>query len=277
MEANGSNYPFEYLSQLNMAHNQIFLLRGFTHTFRNPINSILLASELLQRYIEDVSSQFDGLADEPDELSGWFRETGGKIQTTMPQIVRNVSSAAIRLNQLVMHLSEMIGRGAVAAQPHVDIYQLVTLCHQLLQHQIRERTQHFNLDCADNLPLLPGNGQQLLQAILNLVMNALLALPDRSCGLEFVVFHNQELQQIELIIADQGCGIAPATLPHVLAPFFTTWAEKGCVGLGLTVASQIIKEHGGRLMIDSKLDAGTTVWVTFPCLSVANCFCGIGN
>lgn len=277
MEANDINYPFEHLSQLNMAHNQTFLLRGFAHTIRNPVNSILLASELLDNYVRDISTRFDEMGDEPDELSGWFRETGEKIQATMPQIVRNVSSAAVRLNQLVMHLSEMIGRGAVAAQSHVDMCQLVTLCHQLLQHLIHERTQHFNLDCADNLPLLTGNGQQLLQAILNLVLNALLALPDRSCGLEFVVFHNKELEQIELIIADQGCGIAPATLPQVMAPFFTTWAEKGCVGLGLTVASQIIKEHGGRLMIDSKLEAGTTVWVTFPCLSVANSFCGIGN
>ena len=51
------SYPYEHLVQLNRAHNQNFFLRGFSHSFRNPINSILLATELLHSYVEEISRQ----------------------------------------------------------------------------------------------------------------------------------------------------------------------------------------------------------------------------
>jgi len=59
-----TSYPIEHLAQLNRANNQTFLLCGFSHTFKNPINSILLASELLKNYVEDVSGQVSELDEE---------------------------------------------------------------------------------------------------------------------------------------------------------------------------------------------------------------------
>ncbi len=264
-EANRNSYPFEHLAQINRANNQTFVLRGFSHTFRNPINSILLATELLKNYVEDINGQLSELDEECLEQAKENLEAGESILATMPQVIQDINTSASRLNQLVNHLSEMTGRGSItAARTEVDIHQLVSLCPQMLQYQICERTSHFKLQIEDNLPPLPGNGQQLLQALQNLLINALLSLPERSCAVQLSVSHNRQDRLLELRICDQGCGIAPVILPKISEPFFTTWADQGCTGLGLTVAEQIIKAHDGTLHIDSEPGCGTSILVELP-------------
>lgn len=258
------SYPYEHLAELNRSHNQNFFLRGFSHSFRNPINSILLASELLKNYVEDVTSQLSDLDVEACGLSKEILDAGGSILATMPQVIQDISTSASRLNQFVSHLSELTGRGTIAARGDVDTCELVSLCFQMLQHQIRDRTNHFKHEIEDNLPRLYGNGQQLLQAMYNLLINALISLPERSSAVQLTASHNRQTGCVELLICDQGCGIPPAILPRVTEPFFTTWADHGCTGLGLTVAEQIIKAHGGTLNIDSKPGYGTSVLVGLP-------------
>ncbi|GEM_PF-1820317 len=264
-EANRISYPLEHLAQINHANNQTFLLRGFCHVFRNPINSILLSSELLKNYVEDISGQLSELDEESCRPFKENLEAGESILATMPQVIENIGISASRLNQFVNHLSEMTGRGSIAtARTEVNIHQLVSLCPQMLQHQIRERTSHFKLQIEDNLPLLSGNGQQLLQAMQNLLINALISLPERSCAVKLSVSHNRQTRQVELRVCDQGCGIAPVILPMITKPFFTTWADQGCTGLGLTVAKQIIKAHNGAMRIDSEPGLGTIILVELP-------------
>ncbi len=260
-----SSYPLEHLTQLNRANNQTFLLRGISHTFRNPINAILLASELLKNYVDDISGQFSELDEECLGQAKEILEAGEGILATMPQVIKDISVSASRLNQFVNHLSEMTGRGSIAAtRTEVDIRQLASLCLQMLQHQILERTSNFKLEIEDNLPRLLGNGQQLLQTIHNLLINALFFLPERSCAVLLSMSHNRQAGQLELRVCDQGCGIPPEILPLITNPFFTTWAEHGCAGLGLTVAEQIIKAHDGTLRIDSEPGRGTSILVELP-------------
>lgn len=264
-EANRISYPFEHLVQINQAGNQAFLLRGFSHSFRNPINSILLASELLKNYVEDICGQVSELDEECLGQAKDILGAGGNILAIMPQVIEDISISASRLNQLVNHLSEMTGRGTIAtARTEVDFNQLAVLCPQMLQHQIRERTSNFKLQIEDNLPLLSGNGQQLLQTLQNLLINALISLPERSCAVQLSVSHNRQARQLELRISDQGCGIAPVILSKVTEPFFSTWTDLGCTGLGLTVAGQIIKAHDGTLRIDSEPGCGTSILVELP-------------
>ena len=263
-EAGQVSYPPEHLALLNRSANQTFFLRGFGHAFRNPINSILLASELLQDYVEEINGQLSECDDDGCGIPDEFLETGGRLLTSMPQIIRDISISATRLNQFVACLAEMTCRGTAAACSELDLSRLAALCPQVLQHQIREYTDNFSLELEDDLPQLPGNAQQLLQVMLNLLINALLALPERSCEVQFSVCRSQDAGHIQICVKDHGCGIPPELLPRIAEPFFTTWQHLGCQGLGLAVATQIVKKHGGSLAITSEVGKGTEVTARLP-------------
>jgi polar amino acid transport system substrate-binding protein len=65
-------------------------------------------------------------------------------------------------------------------------------------------------------------------------------------------------------VEDEGMGIPPETLPHIRDPFFTTRHDKGGVGLGLSISSRIVEEHGGTMEFTSEPGKGTTVSVLLP-------------
>ena len=134
----------------------------------------------------------------------------------------------------------------------------------MIQHQITNFTNHFRLDLKDTSVVLSGSAQLISQVILNLLMNALLSLPDRSCEVVISTSCDHEAGQVMMCIRDEGIGISNDLFPHIVKPFFTTWQEHGCVGLGLTVADRIIRNHGGELSIDSEPGKGTTVCVLLP-------------
>lgn len=256
---------FDHLARINRATNQTFFLRGFSHAVVNPVNSILLGSELLTGFIEDINDRFDALTDDAGQTFGSFQDTGnGSLLTGIPQVVHTISSATAQLNQHLSNLSELIDCGSVAALTGLNFNQLVPLCTSMIQHKISEHTSHFSLEIEDNLPSLAGNPQHIFQMITNLLMNALLSLPHKSCAVSCSVKTAVDISQIHLQIQDQGAGIPEENLPRVVEPFFTTWQHHGCVGLGLTVADQIARSHGGKLHIDSKLGKGTTALVVLP-------------
>ena len=134
----------------------------------------------------------------------------------------------------------------------------------MTQHQISVHTNSFSLDLEPDLPVLPGNAEQMLQVILSLLMNALLSLPDRSSAIVLSAVFNSAAGSVQMCVRDEGSGISPEIFPEILEPFFSTWSEHGCMGLGLTVADQIIRNHGGALTIDSEIGKGTSVMVSLP-------------
>jgi two-component system, NtrC family, sensor kinase len=70
--------------------------------------------------------------------------------------------------------------------------------------------------------------------------------------------------RIQITIEDDGCGIAPANLPHIFEPFFTTKPVGKGTGLGLSIAATILQEHAGSMRIDSVPNKGTVVWIELP-------------
>ena len=261
MNSNGDT-SFEQLLRLNRANNLLFFVGGFCHAFNNPLNSIHLASNLLNNYSQDINALFNELSDEPEQVPTGFREAGLTVAGDLLHVIQGVSDSVYRLNRLVSHLSEFTGRGATAASHEVDLNRLISLCASLAHHQISVHTSSFTLDLEPGLPILPGNAEQMLQVILNLLMNALLALNDRSSAVVLSTTYDRATGSVQMCVRDEGTGISPDVFPTVLEPFFTTWQTHSCMGLGLTVADQIIRNHSGALSIDSEPGKGTSVIVS---------------
>jgi len=112
--------------------------------------------------------------------------------------------------------------------------------------------------------MLKGNFHRLEQVIINLIQNACQALPDIRRGISLSISYNEKTSSISVKVQDEGVGIPLEVLPHITDPFFTTKSDSGGIGLGLSISSRIVKEHGGTLVFNSELGKGTIAEITLP-------------
>jgi signal transduction histidine kinase len=135
---------------------------------------------------------------------------------------------------------------------------------RLLTHVIQKRTDHFRVELASNLPLLEGDPQQVEQVVVNLVINALEALPDRTGAVTLTTGFDAEEARVRVEVRDDGVGMAPEALSRLGEPFFTTKGASGGSGLGIAIASSLVRLHNGHLRFASERGHGTRAIVEFP-------------
>ena len=152
----------------------------------------------------------------------------------------------------------------------MDVNDAAAKAVRLVEPTIRKCTEHFTVHYAAPLPLVWGNTQRIEQVIVNLVLNACQALPDRDRAVVLEVGHDVADRQVVLTVRDEGAGIAPEHLPHLTDPFFTTKRDAGGTGLGLSVSAGILKEYGATLSFHSVPGRGTKAMVAFPVANVEN-------
>ena len=133
----------------------------------------------------------------------------------------------------------------------------------LTRKQCQERGVEVEWRPAGDLPALKLVPDRMQQVFLNLLLNALDAMPDGG-RLRVSTGCAGEQAQVWIAFADTGRGIAPDALPHIFDPFYTTKSEG--LGLGLYITRNIVEEHGGRIEVESLLGEGTTftVWLPAP-------------
>jgi polar amino acid transport system substrate-binding protein len=146
----------------------------------------------------------------------------------------------------------------------VDVNQVVRGALKLLANPIAKATRHFEVEYREDLPEALGSVRRLEQVVINLVLNALQALPDPECGVSVSTRFEPTGRWLVIEVADAGRGIAPDALDHIRDPFYTTRRESGGTGLGLAVSSRIVEEHRGRLEFESEVGVGTTVRLSVP-------------
>lgn len=121
------------------------------------------------------------------------------------------------------------------------------------------------IDSCPGLPQISGNRQQLLQVFINIILNALEAMPKGGrLNIKISVAEKELNKYIIIAFTDTGSGISAEDLKKIATPFFTTKEHLGNIGLGLLIVKQVIEAHGGSLKIESQLAKGTTVFVELP-------------
>ena len=119
------------------------------------------------------------------------------------------------------------------------------------------------VDGVETLPRLHADPNQLKQLLLNLVINAVRAMPEG--GRLTITAGAGDGSRVRIDVADTGRGIAPDVLPHIFEPFFTTRADGS--GLGLAIVRKIVDEHGARIAVASAEGGGTTFTLFWPIAS----------
>lgn len=208
------------------------LAAGLAHEIRNPLGSIEGAMRILTRnqLADGTRAEFAELAQkEIDRLKGLVSNF---LDFARPHPPRRSPTGFGGLLESVQLLADEAGKMA-------DV-------------QIR-------ITGAKLLPTVAVDPDQIKQVLLNLVLNAIQAMPG---GGEVILSVEQKDDSVQIQVKDEGIGVEPENLEKVFDPFFTTRA--GGTGLGLSVAYKIIQQHGGHIAARPNADKGMTFTVTLP-------------
>ncbi len=239
------------------------LVSGVAHEINNPNQLVLLNARLLADVWSDAAAILDEHAGEQGDFS-----LGGlpyqEMQTTVPALIDDLRDGALRIEAIVGDLKDFARPGGKGVQTEFSLNDAARRAARLLAHPINKKTTRFQIDLADDLPSVKGNPQQIEQVIVNLVGNALDALPDSGRGITVSTRWQADERCVVLDVRDEGTGIAQEHLARLCDPFFTTKSGSGGTGLGLAISSELVRAHGGRLIFESELGRGTLARVALP-------------
>jgi polar amino acid transport system substrate-binding protein len=239
------------------------LVSGVAHEINNPTGLILLEVPILKRFHADAAKV----------LEGYYRENGdfscgglpySRMREEIPRSLEKLTDAGKRIKRIVDDLKDFARRGDTECSEIVDLNATVQAAVRLLEPSIRKATERFTCAYGSHLPRIRGNAQRIEQVLVNLILNACQALPDRGRMIELATWYDTAQGTVAFRLRDEGSGIAPEHLSRLTDPFFTTKRDAGGTGLGLSVSAGIVKEHGGSLEFDSTPGRGTTVTLTLP-------------
>jgi polar amino acid transport system substrate-binding protein len=151
----------------------------------------------------------------------------------------------------------------------VDLNEIIQGCLRLVANQIGRRAK-VKLQLDENLPKVKGNFQRLEQVVVNILINASQAIEKKMGSIVIATSYREKEKENLLRISDDGKGIDAKTVKQIFDPFFTTKRNQGGTGLGLSIAYGIIKEHKGRIEVESKPGAGTTFSIYIPVVPEEN-------
>jgi PAS domain S-box-containing protein len=246
------------------------LISGVAHEINNPNQLILMNSEL-------VADACNELVEIVEIIGGQTHQKtlGGipfqEMRIQLPLLARDIHEAAIQIRNIVDELRYFFrphARGAIEA---FDINDAAQHAIRLLSHLINGKTQYFRTDFHQNLPAAQGYAQHFEQVVVNLMVNALDALPSPNCGVTISTSFDASLQHLVLIVEDQGTGIPKENIDHLCDPFFTTKQAIGGTGLGLAISLTLIKNLGGTLRFESEVGKGTRAYVELNCATSIKC------
>jgi PAS domain S-box-containing protein len=217
------------------------MLAGVAHELNNPLTAILGVTELL-------------------------RERKGLEEATLRQLELTHRQAR-RAARIVQNLLEF-SRPASPQKKPLDVNVLVERTLQLQDHSLRRNQIVVDFQPQEDLPAVLGDGNQLIQVLLNLVTNAEQAIREvRETGHIRIRSFRQE-SRISVSVEDDGVGILPEAMPRIFDPFYTTKRPGGGTGLGLSICMSIIREHGGNLDAKALPGGGSVFTVELPVLSL---------
>jgi signal transduction histidine kinase len=149
----------------------------------------------------------------------------------------------------------------------MDLENLLENSVRLVHNRVKLEKIDLRTELASDLPPIHGDEQALQQVFINLVLNAVDALPPRG-KITIAASKSRQAGFIEIRVSDNGPGIPEHILPRVFDPFFTTKVKEKGTGLGLSVSQGIVHRLGGSIDVESRVGQGTTFIILLPTTEV---------
>jgi two-component system NtrC family sensor kinase len=210
---------------------------GIAHELNNPINNIYLTAETL---LEEYTTLSDAEANE---------------------LILDVLNQADRAGDIVKNLLDF-SRSERPSFTDLSIAAVIDSTVKLVKNQIMVAGIGLERNIPGDMPAIRGNLRNLQHVFLNLLLNAIQAMPGG--GSIEVAASQDSPDYLRVDVRDTGTGIKPEDLEHIFDPFFTTKGVGRGTGLGLSVTYSIVKTHGGYIEVKSEVNVGTTFSVFLP-------------
>ncbi|MDE3034160.1 MAG: response regulator, partial [Acidobacteriota bacterium] len=221
--------------------------------------------------LESLGTLAGGVAHDMNNILGAIMGVASLVQERHagdPRLHKEMDTllrAATRGRDLVRGLTDFARKGVQEAGA-TDLNGILAREAELLQRTTLQKIR-VELDLEQNLPKVQGDASALSNAVMNLCVNAVDAMPKG--GRLTLSSRSHASGQVELAIRDTGLGMPPEVLRRAMDPFFTTKPQGQGTGLGLSLAYSIAKAHHGRLELASVEGEGTTVRMLLPALTEA--------
>ena len=280
-ELKGKNEQLEsVLEDLRQAQDQIVmreklaalgeLTAGVAHEIKNPLNFVKNFSEVSEELIDELKEALEDVAEQiPEDDRSYLDEITGDLTGNLQRI----RSHGERANRIVHDMLQM-GRGSGDLQP-TDINGLLDEYARLAYHSARASDSEFQLDILRDLDPEMGDvdviPQDLGRVFLNMVGNACYATDEKRKAGEVDGYEptislktRRGEENIEIRIRDNGSGMPPHVVEKIFNPFFTTKPTGEGTGLGLAMSSDIVREHGGSIQVETEPGEFTQMIIELP-------------
>jgi C4-dicarboxylate-specific signal transduction histidine kinase len=233
------------------------------HEIGNPLQSLLMNSSRVAASCSDMLTLLDQSDRAMDATVGGLPYRSAR--TELPEQTHEMQEAAGRIAQFVADLKHFYGPTSQGVSIAFSVNDVVRRAERLLRHQINQATSNWRTHLAADLPAARGEPRRFEQVVVNLIVNALEALPDRSRAVTVSTSWDPQGARQVLQVEDEGIGIAEEDLARIRSPFFTTKQASGGTGLGLAITTTLLDDMGGQLSIESYPGRGTRATVEIGC------------
>lgn len=248
------------------------MVAGVAHEINNPISFVINNMHELRKYSNEIINAFSELeaginTENNQEAISLFKRTKEKYEfeyltEDIIAVISESQAGVERVKKIVEDLRRF-SRLDESAIKHIDLIENMNSTLSIIKPEIDKKEIIFQFDAPNTLfvDCYPG---QLNQALLNILINAVYAVEQKG-----KVYLRMKLQnnQLQIEIADNGCGIDNEIIGKIFNPFFTTKPVGAGTGLGLSITYKIITDlHKGSISVESEPNIGTTFKITIPIL-----------
>ncbi|HYO67356.1 MAG TPA: ATP-binding protein [Archangium sp.] len=237
------------------------LAAGVGHEINNPLSYVQANLALALESTSRLASESVGAGPGGPDAQRWAEQLG-ELRT----LLQEAHEGALRVRNIVRDLKSFSRQEEEERRSAVDVREPLGFSLKMAASELRHRAQLITK--YEPVPLVHADASRLGQVFLNLLINAVQALPEENSAQNTLTVgvRLDASGRVAVNVSDTGAGIPPEVLARIFDPFFTTKPVGKGTGLGLSICHGIIRDLGGEISVRSEVGRGTTFTVLLPAM-----------
>ncbi|MFZ5432768.1 MAG: ATP-binding protein [Calditrichota bacterium] len=232
------------------------LAGGIAHEINNSLQPVKGRVELLTMRLNQAGVPLQGGIDKDLETIAALSERIEKIAKNLRHLTKPAKPdfEPVNLGQLL--------------RSTVDLMESTTGVLRGFSRDDDAKPFRLSLDITEDIPPVLGDAHGLESAIINMILNSAHAIRENGQG-QLTLSARADHDRVQVTVEDTGCGMPPEVQARVFEPYFTTRANNGGTGLGMSILQNVAEIHGAKLDLWSQQGEGTKIVLSFPAMTAA--------